>query len=99
MRRTMNYYPFPENKYWKAGIGAVLLTLLLLTRDAMYSMMVWDFYTCQYLSLAIIGVLGLTFLFVNLKKLKAIVTDGRMGLILFAPLRNLLEALYKKIQK
>ena len=80
----MNYYPFPENKYWKAGMGAVLLALLLLTRDAMYSMMVWDFYTCQFLSLGIIGVLGLAFLFVNRKNLKAIVTDSRMCLILFA---------------
>ena len=82
--KIMNYYPFPENKYSKVVIGAVLLALLLLTRDAMYSMMVWDFYTCQYLSLGIIGILGLAFLLVNRKNLKAIVTDSRMCLILLA---------------
>ena len=77
----MKLYPFPEKKIYKAGIGAMLLALLLLTRDAMYSMMVWDFYTCQILSLGIIGVMGLAFLIANRRQLKEILTDERMYLI------------------
>lgn len=77
----MKRYPFPEKKIYKAGLGAMLLALLLLTRDAMYSMMVWDFYTCQILSLGIIGVMGLAFLMVNRRQLKEILTDERMYLI------------------
>lgn len=92
----MRQYPFPEKRVFKAGISAALLALLLLTRDAMYSMMVWDFYTCQFLSLAIIAVLGFAFLLANGKNLKAVLCDRRMLVIAFAILATLLPMLVKQ---
>jgi len=91
----MKYYPFPENKIWNSGICIALLALLLLTRDAMYSMMVWDFYTCQFLSLGIIGVLGFSFLAVNRKQLLDVLKDSRMVLILAALAVTLLPMVVK----
>ena len=74
----------------------MLLALLLLTRDTMYSMMVWDFYTCQFLSLGIIGIMGLMFLVLNRKQLKEILTDKRMYLIGFALAATLLPMAVKR---
>ena len=59
-------------------------------------MMVWDFYICQFLSLGIIGILGLAFLLVNRKKMKNILTDGRMYLIAFALVATLLPMAVKR---
>ena len=92
----MKYYSFPEQRKWKAGIYAALLALLLLTRDAMYSMMVWDFYTCQFLSLGIIGLLGIAFLTYHRKQLGSILRDPRMVLILLALAVTLLPMVAKR---
>ena len=91
----MKYYPFPENKIWRGGCFLGLFALLLLTRDAMYSMMVLDFYTCQFLSLAIIGILGIAFLTVNRKHLPEILKDPRMALILFSLLAAMIPMVVK----
>ena len=80
----MNHYPFPKSRITGPLIGGALLLLLLVTRDSMYSMMVWDFYTCQFLSLGIMGLLGLSFAAVNRKQLLPIVRDPRMVLIIIA---------------
>jgi len=92
----MRQYPFPEHKIYKAGIGAALLALLLLTRDAMYSMMVWDFYTCQFLSIGIIAIFGIVFLAVNRKNIKEIFTDSRMWIIGLAILVTLFPMVVKQ---
>lgn len=92
----MAYYRFPENKYIKAIFGLLMLGLLLMTRDSMYSMMVWDFYTCQALSLGIIGVMGAAFLVVNRRNLGKILRDRRMLVLLLATAVMLIPMVVKR---
>lgn len=77
----MNCYPFPNTRIWRVAFCGVLLALLLLTRDAMYSMMILGFYKCQFLSLGILGLMGLVFLITNRNRLKEVLTDPRMVLL------------------
>lgn len=92
----MRYYQFANQKTGRGALWIALLALLLLTRDAMYSMMVWDFYTCQFLTLGIIAVLGIAFLIVNRSQLKAIFRDPRMALIALALITALLPMAVKQ---
>ena len=92
----MAYYRFPKNKYIKAIFGLLMLGLLLMTRDSMYSMMVWNFYTCQALSLGIIGVMGAAFLVVNRRNLGKILRDRRMLVLLLATAVMLIPMVVKR---
>ena len=74
----MNYYRFPETKLNKAAFFLFLLVLQMLSRTSMVSAVFLGFHRSQYLSVALIGLAGLCFLFVNRKNLKQVFTDSRM---------------------
>lgn len=74
----MNYYRFPETKLNKAVFFLFLLVLQMLSRTSMVSAVFLGFHRSQYLSIALIGLAGLCFLFVNRKNLKQVFTDSRM---------------------
>ena len=92
----MQYYRFPQQKLLKAAFALIMLWLLLMTRDAMYSMMVWDFYTCQFLSLGLMALMGVSFLLYNRKHLKEILLDPRMAILLTASVVMLLPMAVKQ---
>lgn len=72
-------YPFPDNRIYRIGFGLFLFLLLYLSRETMVSRYLLGFYKSQFLLLGLIGLLGLTFLFVNRTRLKEILLDGRMA--------------------
>ena len=92
----MRYYRFPEKTWLKAAFAFSMLWLLLMTRDAMYSMMVWGFYKYQFLSLGLMALMGTAFLWANRKHLKDILSDRRMLLILAASVVMLLPMAVKR---
>ena len=73
-----------------------MTALLLLTRDGMYSMMVLDFYTCQYLTLGILGAMGIAFLQNNRNCLKMLVRDIRASALLAVTAVMLLPMFWKQ---
>ncbi len=77
----MNYYRFPDNRFVKICFPLVLLALQLVARSTMYTSTFLGFTLAQALMIGIVGLVGLTFLAVNRKNLKAIVTDRRMLLL------------------
>lgn len=78
-------YPFQKTKGNRILFGLFLLAVLYLTRDSMPSKTFLSFYTAQFLSLGLMALLSAVFLWKNRGELKAIVTDGRMGMaVLFA---------------
>ena len=77
----MNYYSFPDKKVWKFALAFVLLGLLILNRDGMYSMAVTGLYPALLGSYGLIGMLGIAFQAVKRKQLKAVATDSRLLLV------------------
>lgn len=92
----MNYYSFPDKKVWKFTLAFVLLGLLILNRDGMYSMAVTGLYPALLGSYGLIGMLGIAFLAVNRKQLKAVATDSRLLLVLLSTVVMLLPMVIKK---
>lgn len=92
----MQYYRFSEHKLLKAAFSFIMLWLLLMTRDSMYSMMIWGFYKCQILSLGLMAVMGAAFLWVNRKNLKSVLLDPRMLVIVAASVAMLLPMVLKR---
>lgn len=92
----MNYYRFPEKKPLRILFACLLAVLLLLTRDAMYSMMVWDFYACQTYSFIIMGLMVAAFVWVNRRNLKQILLDQRMLMLIAATLIVLVPMVIKR---
>lgn len=92
----MNYYSFPDKKVWKYLVALVLLGLLVLNRDGMYAMSVLGLYPVLFGSYALVIGLGIAFLGVNGRQLKAIVTDRRMLVVLLSTVVMLLPMLIKR---
>ena len=74
----MRLYSFPEKKVWKVLFAVYLFALLMLSRSAMCSYALLGFYKAQILMLLIMGAGVLTFVIVNRRELKRILTDRRM---------------------
>ena len=91
----MNYYSFPDKKVWKITLALVLLGLLVLNRDGMYSMAVLGLYPALLGSYALVGLMGIAFLAVNRGRLKEIITDRRMLVVLLATVVMLLPMAVK----
>ena len=77
----MRLYPFPDTKLWRSLQGLFLFALLLLARDTMLTTAVLGFYPAQLLMLALVGLMGIAFLAVNRRDLKAVLKDPRMLLL------------------
>ena len=92
----MNYYSFPHKKVWKFLLAFVLLGLLILNRDGMYSMAVLGLYPALLGSYALVGLLGIAFLAVNGKRLKEIFTDRRGLVVLLSTVVMLLPMVIKR---
>lgn len=92
----MNYYSFPDKKVWKFLLAFVMLGLLILNRDGMYSMTVLGLYPALLGSYGLVGLLGIAFLAVNGKRLKAIATDRRLLIVLFSTFVMLLPMVIKR---
>lgn len=91
----MNYYSFPDKKAWKIFIQLLLAALLLLCRDGLY-MTVLGFYPCMLAFYGLAGILGIAFLAVNVSRLKEIITDRRLLVVLLSTVVMLLPMLIKK---
>ncbi len=77
MGGTMKQFPFPDTRLWRAGYGALLTALLFLVRDSMYSQ-IFGFNLCQFASLGLLGLAGITFLVYNRRNLKDVLRDRRV---------------------
>lgn len=78
----MKQYPFPRNRRTEAAFGLFLFTMLLLARDTLITSVKLGFYKSQFLMLALMVMLGGAFLIYNRCKLREILTDKRILLIL-----------------
>ena len=74
----MKQYSLLENKIAKGFFFVYLSAMLFLSRDTLFSSCIVGFQKSQLLMFALIGVLGIWFLFRNRKNLKSILTDRRM---------------------
>ena len=92
----MNYYPFPEKRTNQYLFALVVLGLLILNRDSMYSMAVLGLYPSLLGGYGLVGVLGIAFLAVNRGNWKGIVADKRLLLALAAAAVMLLPMLFKR---
>lgn len=78
----MKQYPFPKNRWTGAAFGLYLFAMLLLARDTLITSVKLGFYKSQFLMLALMALLGGAFLIYNRCKLREILTDKRILLIL-----------------
>lgn len=74
----MKYYRFPDTKLFRVGFFLFLLVIQMLTRSAIVSTAFLGFYPSQFLSIGLILLVGVAFLLVNRKQIRAVVTDSRM---------------------
>ncbi len=87
----MKVYAFPDKKIWKVLIAALLLALLLLSRDVLYILMV-GVTESMFLTAGVIAILGIAFLAVNWRSWKELLRDRRIlfalvsGLVMIVPM-------------
>lgn len=91
----MTYYRFPDNKLVKLCFPLALLILQMVARSTMYTSTFLGFNLSQAVMIGTIVLIGFTFLAVNRKKLKAVLTDRRMLLFGMAAMVILLPMLVK----
>lgn len=91
----MTYYRFPDNKLVKLCFPLALLILQMVARSTMYTSTFLGFTLSQAVMIGTIVLIGFTFLAVNRKKLKAVLTDQRMLLFGMAATVILLPMLVK----
>lgn len=91
----MTYYRFPDNKLVKLCFPLALLILQMVARSTMYTSTFLGFTLSQAVMIGTIVLIGFTFLAVNRKKLKAVLTDQRMLLFGMAAMVILLPMLVK----
>lgn len=91
----MHRYPFPETKMTKVLTCLLLTALLFLARDTLVTSSILGFNRSQFLMLGLICVIGLGFLVYNRRKLKDILLDKRIGLMLTSAAVILLPMLMK----
>ena len=92
----MKEYPFPENRMTKALTGLFLFGLMYLARDTLVTSSVLGFYKAQACMLGLLIIAGVVFLWWNRKRLKAVISDKRMGLLLICALGLLLPMVVKR---
>ncbi len=92
----MTQYCFPENKITKALTGLLMFGLLYLARDTLVTSSLLGFYKAQACMLGLLAISGAVFLWWNRRKLKAIITDKRIGLLLICTLGLLLPMVVKQ---
>lgn len=78
----MKQYPFPKKRWTGAAFGLYLFAMLLLARDTLITSVKLGFYKSQFLMLALMGLLSVAFLIYNRGKLRQILTDQRIYLML-----------------
>ena len=76
--KKLTYYRFKDGKTTKCLLGLFFFVILLLSRNTLYTSTVLGFRRAQLAMFGLIGILGLVFLLVNRKNLRAILTDGRI---------------------
>lgn len=91
----MTYYRFPDNKLVKLCFPLALLILQMVARSTMYTSTFLGFALSQAVMIGTIVLIGFTFLAVNRKNLKAVLTDRRMLLFGMAAMVILLPMLVK----
>ena len=91
----MTYYRFPDNKLVKLCFPLALLILQMVARSTMYTSTFLGFALSQAVMIGTIVLIGFTFLAVNRKNLKAVLTDRRMLLFGMAAMVILLPMLSK----
>ena len=74
----MNYYRFPNTRFNRVGFVVFLLVMHMLSRTSMVSSAFLGFYHSQFLTVGLIGVAGIAFLYVNRKNMKQVFADIRM---------------------
>lgn len=77
----MTYYPYLQSKRGKLLFGLLLFVLLYTTRNTMTASAVIGVQKAQFLTLGLIGLLGIGFLAVNRKRWKEIAVDPRIMLM------------------
>lgn len=92
----MKEYPFPENRMTKALTGLFLFGLMYLARDTLVTSSVLGFYKAQACMLGLLIIAGVVFLWWNRKRLKAVISDKRMRLLLICALGLLLPMVVKR---
>ena len=92
----MRQYRFMETRAGKLAFGVFLFIMLLLARDTLITSCLLGFGRSQFLMLGLICVFGLTFLLINRRELKSIVTDKRMMAVLASAVILLLPMLIKR---
>lgn len=92
----MTRYPFPTGRKWKVLFVVYLFALVYLTRDSQAGLYLLGFTKSQMLSIAMTCLAGLVFLVHNRKRLKNILLDGRIPLLVLFSLTILLPMAAKK---
>lgn len=92
----MTYYPYLQSKRGKWLFGVFLFVLLYITRNTMTASSLIGIQKAQFLTLGLVAMLGIGFLWTNRKQRKQILTDKRILLILVCALLILLPMLLKR---
>lgn len=74
----MKYYRFPDNQLTKVCFPLLLLALQLVARSTMFTSTFLGFGLSQAIMIGLVLLIGLAFLAVNRRELKAVFTDRRM---------------------
>lgn len=92
----MKYYRFHEEKITKIAIGFLMLVLLLLARDTMLFHCIVGFNRSYAVTIAMLGLTGLVFLFYNRQHIKDILLDKRILLLVIVGLVYLLPMMVRQ---
>lgn len=92
----MKRYPLTENRAGKILFGLFLFAILYLTRSGFTSSAILGINPSQFVTLGLVGILGLVFLFRNRGQWKQILTDKRLMVALVASVLLLLPAAAKR---
>lgn len=74
----MKYYPFPDNRIWKVGYGVFLALMLFLCRDCLFATAILGVNRAQFVTLGLVCLLGILFLWNRRQEWKAILSDQRL---------------------
>lgn len=92
----MKYNSLTETRTGKVFFGLFLFAMLYLCRDSLVTTAILGFTKSYLLSVAMIGILGLHFLWLNRKNLKEILLDKRMVVMFLSTAVILLPMLIKR---
>lgn len=92
----MKYYRFPENLLSRFAFTLFFFITLLLVRDTLITTCILGFYKATFISYALFALVGAFFLWWNRKRIKLILMDDRILLILAVTVVSLLPMLVKQ---